>query len=177
MSFFNIPVSGELKLNDKSTVTSYLQRNLGVTLRNQQDANTIMAIKDPAAFIELRNAKINAMFGVESTVGGVKIEPSNEIVDHFAKQLERYQKAGLSEDIAREMATRSTARLYQEELDYYDMLNPGAYNKAFGVASLDHNNTMAKDVLSNDEAVKQYKARKKAKKHAKKQAKQVKTTQ
>lgn len=158
MSKWNNSITGELNAGEPSSIQKYLQRNLGVTLKLRQDSNTMEAIKDPTKFLATRATAINDMFAEKG-----------EIVIHFQQLMKKYSEAGLPDDICREMAMRSANRMYQEDLEYQDMLAPNSYQKAFGIAGLEHNTTIARDVITNDEAVSQYKARKahkKAKKHA-----------
>ncbi len=128
----------------------YLKTELGTTLKAKQDLNTITAIRDPVKFIEDRSKDIDKIV-------------KDKVSTHFEARLKEYQGLGLPSDVCKELALRACHRIYQEELEIMEIAQPGAYEKAFGISNLHHNTAVAASNITNHEAVKQYKARKRAK--------------
>ncbi len=128
----------------------YLKTELGTTLKAKQDMNTILDIKDPVKILTERSKDIDTIV-------------KDKVATHFEGRLKEYQALGLPSDVCKELALRACHRIYQEELEIMEIAQPGAYNKAFNISSLHHNNDIAAASITNADAVKQYKARKRAK--------------
>ncbi len=134
----------------------YLQKELGLVLRQKQDAATILAIKTPEKFIADRSKRIGELFGAVDATGKVT-DASGKVSVFFEARMKEYNDLGLPAETARKMAERSAQRFYEDELDLLELEMPG-YAQSFQTAAVDHNATIAKnDIAGNEFNKKAYK--------------------
>lgn len=145
----------------------YLQKELGLILRQKQDAATIKAIAKPEDFIAERSKKIGELFGTWDANTKKVINANGKVSVFFKARLDEYNALGLPSEVARKMAERSAQRFYEDELELLELEMPG-YSQSFQTATVDHNAKIDKnEIAGNDFDRKAYKKKLKKKLKAK----------
>ncbi len=133
----------------------YLKNELFIELKKTQDLNRIESISAPADFIKKRSEAIDALFAPEGAVS-----------KYFRTKMLDLQALNLPGELSRQMAMKGAEHVLSDELQILELQWPGCYESAFGTAKVDHNATIAKTNIADDDIIRSYKERKRAKKAA-----------
>ena len=113
---------------------TFLERELGVQLRLQQDEMTLKAINKPEEFMKIREEKVHNLM--------------TNVASHYRNVLQQYYNLGFPDSTANEIAFRSAERMYEEELNILEYALPGGYRNAYTAANAGQVNNRAKYIMA-----------------------------
>ena len=110
-----------LSADEKLALPMTLSRDLGVLLQQNRDARTLKAITDPSGLLTDRQTAMTEL--VEGIAQGTWI-----------KTYERLFKEGVPANVCSSYATEQSKRAYEDEVKVLELLQPGMFERSYGLA-------------------------------------------